>query len=374
MSIISQNSSDSVKNSVKTELNREFKRKSIKNDIIQGSFIMGVAVRMGIHLKLKSKTRKMSSNHSLKRFLIEEIGFNSLQNKFDAEKEKWLKKEEVINNEKMKQTDKNDSFHNISMNVLLDFFEENKQVIHYKTTKKSDKVAKRERILSFNSLNEEQIEEIGEKICNYFIKEFNNQNNKLGNDTFIVDSIPNDIVIPLIPFTNNERNIFIPQLKCPRVSNQIQQTIQQNNQFIPMQLKPLPYNPYQYQYPYNPYQYNPYPYNQYPYNPYQYNPFFFFNSNQYNYFNQPYYPIDFSKINFQQFPQIDQSNKLCSMDQPNIQKSMSAFKPITAPILKKKSNNNQNNNQKNNSYQHPFVNPQTKEFKVINSKEENKIQ
>ncbi|EDR25620.1 hypothetical protein EDI_297450 [Entamoeba dispar SAW760] len=137
------------------------KRKSVSNEIKEKSFIIGCVIRCGISLELERKTKN---------------------------DEEGLQNFNIIS-----------SYENISYEILLEELSNYGNEINYKKIKGSSKMDKRERILTFNGIRQEEIYEKGEKVNKCLIKEIRIEEGKTrkGCRRIIRETDSNIIITPL---------------------------------------------------------------------------------------------------------------------------------------------------------------------------------
>ncbi|EDR27973.1 hypothetical protein EDI_011800 [Entamoeba dispar SAW760] len=174
------------------------KRKSVSNEIKEKSFIIGCAIRCGISLELERKTK---NDEGLQNFNIISVCDERIQEEINKRFKEWEKFIQE-NNEEVEQRDKDKSYQNINYEILLEELSNYGNEINYKKIKGSSKMDKRERILTFNGIRQEEIYEKGEKVNKYLIKEIRIEEGKTrkGCRRIIRETDSNIIITPL--FTN----------------------------------------------------------------------------------------------------------------------------------------------------------------------------
>ncbi|BFU23080.1 hypothetical protein EHI_031340 [Entamoeba histolytica HM-1:IMSS] len=159
-----------IKSALSTSESANKKRKSVSIEIKEESFIIGCAIKVGIHLLLERKTKK---SESLQKFNIIDISVPK-EALLDENINKELQKLFMVQQEKKEglvQRDLDKSKQNSIYNFLLEVLSNYGNQINYMKTRGSSNTVKRERISTFNGLNQKEIYEIGEKVNEYLIKE-----------------------------------------------------------------------------------------------------------------------------------------------------------------------------------------------------------
>ena len=198
---MSRNSSERLSSSKSFQIkqkNRKIRAISDLKEIFEESFIMGCAIKCGAALCLERKVRKSVKDQPYQRFTIKEVMVPALQQKINEIYEKWCNEKDVDRNKLYRQKDKSKTLQNISLNVLMDFFVEKNQKVVLLSTRRSNKNIKRERFHSFNDMSQDEIHEVGEMLCDYFIKNIPLYEKKTRKECVkIISSIPDDIPIDL---------------------------------------------------------------------------------------------------------------------------------------------------------------------------------
>ena len=130
---------------------------------------MGLAVKSGIQLKLKRKQKLSKDVKKIQKFSIERVLNDEIEKRINERYQQWLNENNVDENNNYCQRDKDKCKQNIILNVLIDYLEEHGEIIHFKSTRKSEKIVKRERMYSFNEIDENQIHQIGIELSEYLI-------------------------------------------------------------------------------------------------------------------------------------------------------------------------------------------------------------
>ncbi|EDR28822.1 hypothetical protein EDI_130990 [Entamoeba dispar SAW760] len=175
------------------------KRKSVSNEIKEKSFIIGCVIRCGISLELERKTK--NDEEGLQNFNIISVCDERIQEEINKRFKEWEKFIQE-NNEEVEQRDKDKSYENISYEILLKELNNYGNEINYKKIKGSSKMDKRERVLTFNGIRQEEIYEKGEKVNKYLIKEIRIEEGKTRKGCRrIIREIDSNIIIT--PLFNN---------------------------------------------------------------------------------------------------------------------------------------------------------------------------
>ena len=178
--------------------NAKAKEISEKNAMAEECFIMGIAVKSGIQLQLKRKQKLSKDVKKLQKFSIERVLNDEIEMRINERYQQWMNDNNVDENDNYCQRDKDKCKQNVILNVLIDYFEEHGEIIHLKSTRKSEKVVKRERLYSFNGIDEKQIHQIGIELSEYFIDQLPTNPNRNRRETaMIINRIPDEIQLPL---------------------------------------------------------------------------------------------------------------------------------------------------------------------------------
>ena len=130
---------------------------------------MGIAVKSGIQFQLKRKQKISKDVKKLQKFSIERVLNDEIEKRINERYQQWMNDNNVYENDNYCQRDKDKCKQNIILNVLIDQFKGYGEIIHLKSTRKSKKVVKRERLYSFNGIDENQIHQIGIELSEYLI-------------------------------------------------------------------------------------------------------------------------------------------------------------------------------------------------------------
>lgn len=250
MSSISERSekySDFPKPSRKAEKQKENKRNSDNKDIFQECFIIGVASLLGVALELERKQNKTFEEKKFQRFTILTICDDRLQQECVTLFNQWKNSETYLENkDKIESRDDTKSRQNVALTVLMNYFIENNQKIKTSAIQKhSIKFFQKEKIVRFNNMNENEILNIGERICKYLIDTLPIIENKSRLQCSVVlTSIPDDIAVD-IDLVQNEMNQTQEIIQATPQFQQMQpvQPVQQMQDMVQMnQIQPINLN------------------------------------------------------------------------------------------------------------------------------------
>ena len=230
----------------------------------------------------------MKSTKEHQRISIIEICDESLQSKVDEQFNQW-KESIMLSNSKILQRDIDQTRQNIMYNVLIDALKERGNIIESYEQKKSMKVISRRRISSYNGMKQEETRRIGEEMNRKILEklpiekdmkkkesaqiiwslesENNPEMNSIGNSqikylsqqTMQVMNINglwysyelmqdiNGNSIAIIPFTNEDGNIFYYNVVYNSESNQYQFIPCETYQMIQYQTVSIPVINYSYE-------------------------------------------------------------------------------------------------------------------------------
>ena len=255
MSSISQRSekySDFPKPSRKAERQKVNKRNSENKDIFQECFIIGIATLLGVALELERRLNKTFEEKKFQRFTILTICDDRLQQECVTLFNQWKNSQTYLENQnKIQSRDDTKSLQNIALTVLMNYFIENNQKIKTSAIQKhSNKFFQKEKIVRFNNMNENEILNIGERICKYLIDTMPIIENKTRlQNSIVLTSIPDDIAVD-IDLVLNEMNQTqeIPSQEIIQATPQFQQMqpvqpVQQMQDMVQMnQIQPINLN------------------------------------------------------------------------------------------------------------------------------------
>ena len=177
---------------------RYTKQKSDQNIKAHECFVVGAAIKSGVRIQLRRKTKHSKKDKKLQQFCFMKIFNEEIERKIEMKFEEWKKEKNVEESEEFEQRSKDECKHIITLNVLIEYLQEHGEQIESKVKRTADKLVSRKSILSFNGLNEDDIFLIGKELSEYFIDELPTEIKKNKKETSkIIDSIRSDINIPI---------------------------------------------------------------------------------------------------------------------------------------------------------------------------------